>query len=380
MNSNLPIGIIGAGPAGATLGRLLAGDGFQVILMDRKKPHEKACGGGVTARGYRNRPYLLNAPQGCVEVWKTVLESGGRQIATRLPRPVLVYERRDLNRILFQAAIDAGARFIHAGARSFQPTGRGFQVDLAGRAPLEVSFLVGADGAAGISRKLLGGGAGRDRFALACGFLARRMAGDEIIYIFFPPGLPGYTWIFPRLNHLSVGICSREPGISPRALGDLLRRTLEASGCRPDPIPGTQFSFLIPDFTAFQGPRAGPGWALIGDAGGFVDPITLEGIPHALRSAEILAVTIRKNDPGRFEAAWRADFGKELYRAARLVDGFYRPGFTGHLIRMASSHPRIRALLAEHLCGMALYRCVRLNVARAYFKDTAAGIFRRVRN
>jgi flavin-dependent dehydrogenase len=41
--------------------------------------------------------------------------------------------------------------------------------------------------------------------------------------------------------------------------------------------------------TGFLRPSAGPGWALVGDAGYFRDPITAHGITDALRDAELLA-------------------------------------------------------------------------------------------
>ena len=49
--SSLPVGIIGAGPAGATLARLLAAGGIRALLIDERGPHEKTCGGGVTRVG-----------------------------------------------------------------------------------------------------------------------------------------------------------------------------------------------------------------------------------------------------------------------------------------------------------------------------------------
>ena len=53
---------------------------------------------------------------------------------------------------------------------------------------------------------------------------------------------------------------------------------------------------------------AGPGWALLGDAAGFADPVTGEGIYYALRSAELWAEAYLAGTPERYEAQWRADF------------------------------------------------------------------------
>jgi flavin-dependent dehydrogenase len=67
----------------------------------------------------------------------------------------------------------------------------------------------------------------------------------------------------------------------------------------------------------------GDNWALLGDAAGFTDAITAEGIYYALRSAELLAESIRREDPRSYEIAWRADFGAELKSAAAWRDRFY---------------------------------------------------------
>ncbi len=55
--------------------------------------------------------------------------------------------------------------------------------------------------------------------------------------------------------------------------------------------------------------RAGPGWLLVGDAAGFLDPFTGEGLHRALVSAELAAAAIvahRRGRPGAFDAYDRA--------------------------------------------------------------------------
>ena len=66
---------------------------------------------------------------------------------------------------------------------------------------------------------------------------------------------------------------------------------------------------------------AGEDWALLGDAAGFADPVTGEGIYYALRSAELFAEAYAANDLASYEKRWRADFGRELRRDARAEPG-----------------------------------------------------------
>jgi flavin-dependent dehydrogenase len=377
MSALAPVAVIGAGPAGSTLARLLARGGATVLLIDERGPHEKLCGGGVTLRGYRRHPVLSGTVEGCVEVREVEVESGEAQVAAVLPQPLRIYPREWLNRVLFDAAIDSGARFVRARARSLERTGGGYRIELDGEPALEASFVAGADGAAGICRKVLGGGTGRDRFLLAAGYHAERRPGDQAAYLGFTRGLKGYLWIFPRPDHLSIGICSGDPHAQARPLADHLEESLATAGRLVPPIQGTRYSFPIPDFRAFDGPRSGPGWALVGDAGGFVDPITLEGISYAMRSAEVLAGAILQGRPERFEELWRQDFGKELARAARLVERFYAGDFPERMVRSAARFPRVRRALGALICGEAAYRGLGRRVAGAILADRAGEMVRR---
>src|SRR6185503_6875776 len=68
----------------------------------------------------------------------------------------------------------------------------------------------------------------------------------------------------------------------------------------------------------------GPGWALVGDAGSFKDPITAHGITDALRDAELLA---RAVEPGTARAfadyqAARDDLSAELFEITDRIAGF----------------------------------------------------------
>jgi flavin-dependent dehydrogenase len=371
-----PLAVLGAGPAGATLARILAEHGLPVLLIDEREPHEKPCGGGVTVRGYRGRAALETTPGSCVEVRAAVLRSGMDEVVAPLPEAVRIYPRRELNRILFAAALNAGARFLKARVRGLIAVPAGFRIELASGPAETACFVAGADGAAGAARKLLGGGRGRERFVLALGFHARRAPAAGSLFIDFPRGLPGYAWIFPRPDHASVGICSRDPAHGPRFLRDRLAASLAAAGWNVERIPGTDYAFPVPDFASFAGPRAGPNWALIGDAGAFVDPLTLEGISHAMRSAEVLAGAILGGRPESFEGAWRADFGRELARAARHVARFYDGEFTSQMVRRSAAHPRLKRLLGRLLAGAAPYRGLRRRVTAALLADGLASLFR----
>src|SRR6266568_2226557 len=108
-----------------------------------------------------------------------------------------------------------------------------------------------------------------------------------------------------------------------------LRRILE--GALPDfglSLEGARFyAHIIPSLTAaaLQMPFAGDGWAMIGDAAGFVDAITGEGLYYALRSADLLASALLRDTPESYPLRVKADFLPELRSMATCGSGFILP-------------------------------------------------------
>ena len=98
--------------------------------------------------------------------------------------------------------------------------------------------------------------------------------------------------------------------------------------------------------------RAGPGWLLVGDAAGFLDPFTGEGLHRALVSAELAAAAIRRAAPaaapGAFDAYERAMTRRFLAKDAVswLVQAFLaRPALFEYAARRVASRPAVRATM-----------------------------------
>jgi flavin-dependent dehydrogenase len=99
----------------------------------------------------------------------------------------------------------------------------------------------------------------------------------------------------------------------------------------------------------------GDDWALLGDAAGFADPVTGEGIYYALRSAELFADAYLRGAPLSYERTWRADFGAELRRAAqmrrRFYGNFWGAPFTERMIEFARGHRGVKRVLGDLVAG-----------------------------
>ncbi|HET9785515.1 MAG TPA: hypothetical protein VFP47_00180, partial [Pyrinomonadaceae bacterium] len=113
----------------------------------------------------------------------------------------------------------------------------------------------------------------------------------------------------------------------------------------------------------------GQGWALLGDAAGFADPVTGEGIYYALRSAELFAETLLAKVPLNYEEYWRQDFGRDLKRASqmrrRFYGNFWGAPFTERMIEFARGHRGIKRVLGDLVAGEQGYVDLKKKLARS---------------
>jgi flavin-dependent dehydrogenase len=358
------VAVVGAGPAGSLLSYRLARDGGAVTLFDASHPREKPCGGGVTAKALALLP--PSPPGDPLPVrfaFACRFESGlGESVDVPLSRPVAVASRRELDAWLLRRATEAGARHlaervvqVEAG-RVRSSTGRDERFDL----------IVGADGASSLVRRSFLAPIPPARLHMAVGWFAR---GTAPMLVRFTPDLQGYLWLFPRPDHVGVGIAAPLALVPTR---QLLAR-LEAEVARHFPAcaddEAGRYAHTIPSPSADPGSIleiAGTSFALVGDAAALVDPITGEGIYYALRSAIVLADTLRDcGSAARYPERALADFGRELLKAAALRGRFYAPGFTLRMITYAAHSKAIRGVLEELVLGTQGYVGLKRRLLRA---------------
>lgn len=358
------IGIIGARLSGSYAGLLLARMGHDVLLFDPDTTGEKPCGGGVTAKAWSSISWLrgCNLPH-TVITFMRLWSSDSGWTAMRLRQPILVFARSTLDRALLEDALRAGARLIPERALGFERARPGWAVRTAHNS-YEVEFLIGADGAKSTVRRALAGGFGVADLSFALGYyLPGRFHPDTILVAFQKRDFMGYLWSFPRIDHISVGIVRRLHGA---AAADLKARV---EGFIEDQYPraGRErrlYAACIPCLSRrrFRHQRvAGPDWALVGDAAGFADPVTGEGIYYALRSAELLARALAGGGYLEYESSWRRDFGPDLARAAAWRDRFYggvllARSCTGIATALAGRSPAAAKLIERAVSSPQGYR------------------------
>jgi flavin-dependent dehydrogenase len=193
---------------------------------------------------------------------------------------------------------------------------------------VKASYLVLAAGGRSRFRAQFAQAFKADDLMATAGYYIR--GSSHRMLIKFVPGLTGYIWSFPRCDHFSVGICGKLDGRSTPELRQLLENFLKEE--KFDMEDSRFYSHVLPalsDRSLRCLQVQGDGWSMVGDAAGFVDPITGEGLYYAFRSSEILAETLVEDRPEQYQKLVTADFLPDLQTAARIADRFFFGKFGG---------------------------------------------------
>ncbi len=315
--------VVGARAAGAATAMLLARHGRRVLIVDRGRygadtlsTHALMRGGVLQLHRWGLLDRVVQA--GTPPIRRTTFTYGtGQVVITIKPSfgvDALYAPRRTvLDPILVDAAAEAGAEVRYGitvtdvrrddHGRVCGIVGR----DAHGRAlAVDAGIVVGADGV----RSTIA-----DRVDAP---IERAGTGVTAVVYGYWSGLAtdGYEWIYRP--HAMAGIIPTNDGqtcvfagATPARIGaggiDVLREIL--ADAAPDVAARVDTATAPAGVRTFQGLPGfirrswGPGWALVGDAGYWKDPISVHGLTDALRDAELLARAIISTESGRPDRA-----------------------------------------------------------------------------
>ncbi len=370
------IAIVGGGPAGAVLGAILARAGHEVVILERAPTWHWRAGGvfaSPAAVAAMRRAGLDAATVAAVaRPIPAMRVETGAGTTFRLTygadvggEPAVGFDRSRLDPALLDLAVEAGAdlrRGWHVTAAD--PDAGVLQVRRLDGEPatLSASVIVGADGlhsvvarSAGVARPArLDPRVGltyhlADTDPAACRDARMRVLHD------------GYVGIAPVAGgRVNVGIVLGRSW-RPRLIRDGARAVADSIVAGIPPIDGDppEWRHGEPtDAVAGAWPlghrvtrRSGPGWLLVGDAAGFLDPFTGEGLHRALVSAELAAAAITARGRGRtgaFDAYGRAMQRRFLAKdgVSWLVQAFLgHPALFDYAARRVAARPEVRATM-----------------------------------
>jgi flavin-dependent dehydrogenase len=346
-------------------GEQLARAGNTVNIFDERLAWEKPCGGGLTYKATEHFPFLLDNSHPKKLIRNVEIISAENQRAKLdLKHPIVIYSRRVLNGFLLDRAREAGCE-VHQ--RRVQ------QIDTSTDKPRycvegewhTVDFVVLA---AGARNQMLPGtrALSAEELEMTQGYFVPQTA--EEILIKFLPEFEGYIWSFPRVDHISLGICGSMAAHTSNELRSHLHTFAAAENFTTE--NAKFYSHVLPspqERTLSSRAVIGRNWAMCGDAAAWVDPLTGEGLFYAMRSGELLGRSIAEGCPELYPSRVRASFSLELEFAARIVRRFYRGSFLGcsvttRMVQFLQRNAVFRQLLSDLFCGTQDYTSLKQRV------------------
>jgi geranylgeranyl reductase family protein len=360
--------VVGAGPAGSSLAASLAAAGRSVTLVESvRHPRPKACAEYASPR-IAEELDRLGLPSGA---WRAdALPVRGMRVIrgddavdvryadARGPRPAWGLERTRFDALLAEHSAASGARLLDR--TSFEQAARvedGWRATVRRNGTtgeIRARWLIGADGARsrvahrlGVERAV--------RMPLRLGLVAHYEADLEPVdHGEMHVGSRHYVGLAPLAGgRLNVGMALPIDGRGPAetrfdaAIDALPAVAARLSGRRRlTPIRGAS------PIGHRVARAAGQGWMLIGDAAGFVDPFTGEGIYRALRSARAAAEALAGGDDGameRYLAARRAAFAAKDALTWTIQAMLAARPVMGYALRRLAARPELAARLGSAL-------------------------------
>ncbi|MYQ32300.1 NAD(P)/FAD-dependent oxidoreductase [Streptomyces sp. SID4956] len=334
--------VVGGGPAGLATALHAARAGLDTVVAEpRPAPVDKACGEGLMPGAVRALTALgLHAP-GHPLTGIRYVQGPCRAEALFRHGQGLGVRRTDLHTVLHRAVLDAGVPVLPLRVDAVRQDADGVSVPGAG---LRARWLVAADGLHSPLRRALGldrPTRTRPRYGLRRHYAVPPWTSH--VEVHWGPDAEAYvTPLGPRLVGVALLTSRRAPYDTQLAgFPELAAR-------------------LPPDTAVTPVRGAGPlhrrsrarvhGRILfVGDAAGYVDALTGEGVCLALTGADALVANLRRDTPGRYGADWARATRRYRVLTELLVTVRRQPALAPHIVPVAARLPRLFAAAVNAL-------------------------------
>jgi geranylgeranyl reductase family protein len=371
----LDVAIVGAGPAGAAAALALSGSGLKVAIIEKAiPPRHKTCGGGVLRRAAALLPLdLQSAIERECHVAELVHHAPALRFVCRRDRPIISMVMRDrFDHLLTQAAEKGGAQ-LFSGAEVNDVTITDTHVELGTSVGVfRAQFVIAADGANSMVARKTGQAELRNVVpALECEVTLPAAEMEPLMQTArFDFGIvpAGYAWVFPKRDHLSIGVLTTKRGAAN--LPEQYRRYVDHLGIRK-PLHEDRRGYIIPCHPRarmFDTPRV----LFVGDAAGLVDPVTAEGITAGILSGQLAARAIveGKCEERTVQRIYRETLQRGLLRDLRMARWLARVLYNAPKLRagLLTRHgQRVSELITQIVIGETTYSAA-VGRARNYLK------------
>jgi geranylgeranyl reductase family protein len=385
--------VVGAGPAGSTAAKTLAEQGLSVLLIDKEKfPRDKPCGGGLPIRVLNRFKYVKD--KGLIESYSYggFAHSSSLKYKVELQRNepiVAMILRKKFDYELVKLAIESGSVFIdEKSAKDIKILKDKARILLNDGTNVESQIVIGADGVWSNIAKKSGLNQSRKNVGI-CLFQEYPMSSETLDRFFGEKrlchihmklqGIAGYGWVFPKKEHLNIGIveyrlaASRPKGKTK--LSEVYKNyinILKGSKIIPDDLKmGRVKGWALPIFPLEK--TYSDRVILCGDAGGFINPVSGEGIYYAMSSGEIAArviteaLEVGETDErflSMYQKNWKNDFGRDIKLLSRSAKQWTKEN--EKFVKLASRDEKLADMALGILHGRLSIHEYRWKLIRRY--------------
>lgn len=359
-NGHFDVIIVGAGQAGTAAAFDLATAGLRTLLLDKAAfPRVKACAGGVTTKAlalyrFSIAPVIRRRTASMLISYKQRSEVLSQSRGTVCALTI----RAELDDYCLQKALEQGAEFLQIrGLQQIEQTPDGVELRTRCGHAFSADVLIGADGAHSQVRALSGElELPRTAVALEAQVSLNDLERLPEFTFDFGEVKHGYGWLFPKHDHVNVGIYTARPqdaAFSKQILRDYAARRLGTSRLHhylgfPIATGGTHYR------------PTNDRVLLVGDAAGWADPLLGEGIHNAIKSGQAAAAAIVEARAANASVAERyrrlaepvRKDAENCAKAARFV--YSTLPFSYQLVRRYPLRP---AVINGFAAGMTITEC-----------------------
>ncbi len=346
-----------------------------MLLIDKSKfPRNKLCGGGLPLRVLNKYNYIKD---------KDLIESytfGGIAYSSSLEYKVKFQKNNPVGAMILRKKFDYGLVKIAVNSGATLMDGKPVsdvkilkdkaRILLQNGTNIDSKIVVGSDGVWSTIARKSGLAKRRKNVGMTlCGeyfvntkTMDRYFGEKRICHIHMKPqGIAGYGWVFPKKKHVNIGIGEVNPvETQSKNLKKIFKdyiSTLKESKIIPADLKICKIKGgVIPLFPLEK--TYNDRLILCGDAAGFINPVSGEGIYYAMSSGEIAAKVITESLEAddtserflsRYQDIWKNDFGRDI----KLLRGTNKQWIKGpkNFVKLASKDEKLAEMAFGILQG-----------------------------
>ncbi len=318
--TNWDVLVVGAGQAGCAAAWDLAATGLRVAVISRPHSRGKPCAGGVTEKAVARYRFSIEpvVREAVTSLAVSYSLSPVRHLKAATPFCVMT-ERTQLDAFCRGQAEQQGAVFHDtAGLRVIHQKADGVSVETREGESFSAPWLIAADGANSAVARMLGERHPPGAMAIEGCVPRKNLCDYPPMTLDFGVVRGGYGWLFPKGDHVNVGLYVWQHGVAAPERAALQRYCQARLGTPAENVAGYPLGTWLPKTRLVNGRVL-----FAGDAAGCTEVLLGEGIYGAVISGQLAAQAVLGARPDvsypRVLAGWR----EELQQVTQLGRLFY---------------------------------------------------------